>query len=466
VSLASELSLVVQSPHPYLPGELPARAAAFEVLSRLRGWPGAGGYTAYFAGGCVRDELLGREPEDYDVVTTATPAEIEKVFGGKYASHVGAHFGVMVVRTQGQMIEVATFRRDGEYTDFRRPDSVVFSDPAQDAGRRDFTVNALFLDPLARGAGAGPGGIIIDYVGGLADMTAGVLRAVGDPHLRLAEDHLRALRGARLAAKLGFTIEPATAAAIKVHSGGLAGVSRERIGDELRRMLAHPSRAQAAEHLLALGLLSPALLLGELRLPGWESEVSGDGSGDGGGGGSGGGRWLHLRGLEADAGSDSSLAAVWCALALDLGTVPTAAGAAELTTRLRRAVCLTNEEQAGIRQALATLEELENGYLALSEARQKRIAARWKFRDALTLLRIRNNNLGTAVSARVEVLAARHGGVAPPPMITGDELILMGLKPGPVFKALLEHLYDAQLEGEITSVEQAHGLAMEEMRRV
>lgn len=424
-------------PHAHAPRETPERDAAFEVLSRLRRAPQ--NFTVYFAGGCVRDELLGRTPDDYDIVTTATPAEIERIFGGKYSSHVGAHFGVMVVRARGEMIEVATFRRDGDYQDGRRPVSVQFSDPAQDARRRDFTVNALFLDPLATGEAAGPGGVVIDYVGGMADLQSRTLRAVGDPERRLAEDHLRALRGPRFAAKLGFIIHEATAQAIRLHAGDLAGVSRERVGDELRRMLAHPTRVAAAEHLQSLQLLGPALLLE----PGCAS----------------GSDWAHLRALPPQAGADTSLAEIWCAMALDLGTLPDANGAGELTPRLRRAVCLTNEEQAAIRQTLGTLGELESTFMAMPEAKQKRIAARWKFPQAARLTAIRNAVLGERVAHRAAELAARFGGVAPDPLITGDDLILMGMKPGPVFKALLEQLYDAQLEGRVTSVAEARATA-------
>jgi poly(A) polymerase len=195
------------------------------------------GHAAYFAGGCVRDELLGLTPTDYDVATDATPDRISALF--PRTSEVGAAFGVVLVKSGREVTEVATFRSEGAYSDRRRPDSVTFSNPAEDAKRRDYTVNALFLDPHAGGAGSvegavvtshGSHGRVIDFVGGLLDLERRVLRAVGDPDQRLAEDHLRALRAARLAAKLGFQIDPGTAQAIRQHASQLQGVSRERIG--------------------------------------------------------------------------------------------------------------------------------------------------------------------------------------------------------------------------------------------
>ncbi|VAX42094.1 CCA tRNA nucleotidyltransferase, partial [hydrothermal vent metagenome] len=273
-----------------------ARNAATAIVRTLRGK----GHTAYFAGGCVRDALLGAEPVDFDVATSARPEQVQALF--RQTAAVGASFGVVLVKERGVMVEVATFRSDGPYSDKRRPDHVEFADAEHDAQRRDFTINALFLDPLAGDAEKSPvcaqkscppspglqsGGAseehradqtdrpptevggsemegasgIIDFVGGLDDLRAGCIRAVGDPAQRLAEDHLRALRAVRFAARYGFEIEPRTAAAIRAHATDLAGVSCERIGEEFRRMMAHPSRAQAAELLGELGL--DGVLLGE-----------------------------------------------------------------------------------------------------------------------------------------------------------------------------------------------------------
>lgn len=404
------------------------RDAALSIVRRLR----EAGHVALFAGGCVRDELLGRTPDDYDVVTTATPEVIGESFRGR-TSHVGAHFGVVIVRERGVMVEVATFRTDGSYTDRRRPDAVVFSTPEQDARRRDFTVNALFLDPLGAPNLPRAQGEVIDHVGGIDDLRARVIRAVGDPHARLAEDHLRALRAARLAAKLAFTVEPATAAAIREHASELSGVSRERIGEEIRMMLSHPTRAAAARLMRDLALEGPAL---RLEPPP-------------------GGEFALLAGLSPS----TSLLAALPAYAIDLGVAPTAAGAEHVTATWRIALCLSNEEQAAIRHALGALELLEGRFLDLGVARQKRAAQKWMFQEALALACMRHAALGERLRARLRELDAHAGGIHAPPLIDGDELIRMGLKPGPAFKKLLDALYDAQLEGRIATIDQARAMA-------
>ena len=185
-------------------GSHTARALATDIVRRLR----EAGFDAYFAGGCVRDRLMGHEPGDYDVATGARPDEVKQLFPGAHL--VGEAFGVVLVRRDGHTVEVATFRIDGEYSDQRRPDSVVFTDARQDAFRRDFTVNGLFEDPLS--------GEIIDYVGGQADLKAKKIRAIGDPHARFAEDHLRMLRGIRFAARFNYEIDGETSEAIRSHA--------------------------------------------------------------------------------------------------------------------------------------------------------------------------------------------------------------------------------------------------------
>ncbi|MEM1423575.1 MAG: CCA tRNA nucleotidyltransferase, partial [Planctomycetota bacterium] len=227
------------------------RDSAVRIVRTLAG----AGHAAYFAGGCVRDELLGSEPKDYDVATDATPDEVEAAF--RNTKPVGKSFGVILVRDGSSVTEVATFREEGAYTDKRRPDEVRFADAEADAHRRDFTINALFLDPLD--TRDDQRGRVIDFVGGLEDLERGVVRAVGDPAERLAEDHLRALRAVRFAARFAFPIEERTADAIRAHASALEGVSRERIGDELRRILAHPRRAEGVRTIHALALDAPVL---------------------------------------------------------------------------------------------------------------------------------------------------------------------------------------------------------------
>jgi poly(A) polymerase len=233
----------------------PHEAAGLAVVRRLR----ERGFVAYFAGGCVRDRLLGQPPKDVDVATSATPDEVRASF--RRTVEVGAAFGVIRVREQGTEVEVATFRADGSYTDGRRPESVRFSTPEEDAKRRDFTINGMFFDPVTEE--------VKDFVGGREDLARGVVRAIGDPEARFAEDRLRLLRAPRFAARLGFTIDGATAGAARLHAAELASgaVSQERIHHELDRILTHASRARGLTLVAELGLLPHALPEAALDIP-------------------------------------------------------------------------------------------------------------------------------------------------------------------------------------------------------
>src|SRR5437762_666671 len=226
------------------------RDFAIDVVRRLQG----AGYQALWAGGCVRDELLGLLPKDYDVATDATPEQVQQLFRRTVA--VGASFGVIEVLGPRQQhdylkVEVATFRSDVSYSDGRHPDAVVFASAREDALRRDFTINGMFFDPLKSE--------LIDYVGGAADLSDRTLRAIGTPAARFQEDKLRLLRAVRIAARFGLTIEPATAAAVKVMAGALPVVSAERIAKELRQVLTHPERARGMNLMLDLGLAKSIL---------------------------------------------------------------------------------------------------------------------------------------------------------------------------------------------------------------
>lgn len=412
-----------------------ARAAAVAILSTLR----RAGHTAYLAGGCVRDELLGLAPTDYDIATDATPDRIKSLF--KRTNEVGAAFGVVLVTlgpsdgvAEPATVEVATFRSEGPYSDRRRPDAVTFSDPRSDALRRDFTINALFLDPVAPPAPGAPvssASQVIDFVGGRDDLAKKLIRAVGDPGARLAEDHLRALRAVRLAARLGFEIDAATAAAIRDHARELVGVSRERIGDELRKMMGHPSRARAAGLLQGLGLDSPVL-----------SEPSRQGE-------------PRIMGSLQGSPSYPACLAAW---ALDRGQ-PIAAEPGPLVTSYRAALCLSNEESDGLRDILAALARLQD-WAGFPLAAQKRLAGQAHgFDEALSLLRAIDPPAASSIAARVGELARTPSGLAPAPLLTGDHLVAAGLKPGPAFKALLDRVYDAQLEGRVETLPEALELA-------
>ncbi|MDQ7014725.1 MAG: CCA tRNA nucleotidyltransferase [Planctomycetota bacterium] len=439
-----------------------ARHAAVSIVRRLRD----AGHVAYFAGGCVRDELLGLEPVDYDVATDARPDVIQAMFPRTAA--VGASFGVVLVKEPGATVEVATFRADGPYSDKRRPDHVEFADAAHDAQRRDFTINALFLDPLAAadsmggstGNAAGIHGHVIDHVGGRADLEAGIVRAVGDAEQRLAEDHLRALRAVRFAARYGFAIEEGTAGAIRDHAQDLAGVSRERIGDELRRMLAADSRTRAVELLVSLGLDS--MLFGEG--PAGSSAASTSRS------------WVLAAlggegraGQNPGTGSRISFPASLAALAFDRGEIGSPAQIPALVRQWRRNLCLSNEESSRLRDVLAGVLEIEAGWGSLPTAQQKRRAASGWFPEALAVVGARDaaleragdGGLGKMVAADVAGLEADGIGLAPEPMIDGNDLLALGIDAGPVFARVLERVYDAQLDGRVSSKPMAVKMAAE-----
>jgi poly(A) polymerase len=432
-----------------------ARLGALRVVQRLR----EGGHVAYFAGGCVRDELLGLHPTDYDVATNAHPARVAQLLPGTH--EVGASFGVVLapqwLDRPGEsgaharhkvVIEVATFRTDGTYSDKRRPDRVVFADAPTDAQRRDFTINALFLDPLSDAAGADVrsplGGVVIDHVGGVADLRAGVLRAVGDADARLAEDHLRALRAARFAARLGLTIEPGTADAIRRHASELAGVSRERIGEEVRRMLLHDRRADAAELLQSLGLDAPALQESTVARPA-----------------------RLLRSLDVSRLDPAwQLAGALGAWVLDRRGEQLEAGeVAPAVSRWRGALCLSNDESTSLRSVLESWVLIgqwqrapQGGAGAWPVAREKRLLAQPATEVAQRLEPSDNRWIAGHVETRRQQLMNDGVGIDPVSCVNGADLQQIGLLPGPRFKKLLEQVYDAQLEGRVRG--KAEGLEL------
>lgn len=399
------------------------------------------GHTAYFAGGCVRDELLGLHPTDYDVATDATPDRVAGCF--QRTNLVGASFGVVLVHEEGVTIEVATFRADGPYSDNRRPDRVLFSDPETDAHRRDFTINAVFLDPLeepepgAHTSFAPINGRVIDYVGGLTDLDNRVIRAVGDPDRRLAEDDLRALRAVRFAARFGFRIEPGTSDAIRRHASDLRGVSRERVGDEIRRMLAGPTRALACSLLQQHGLDAPVL-----------DEPTRDAP------------LKRLAAFEADPVQPSAMTAL-AAWALDRDPEQAISDTQikGLIGRYRAALCLSNDECSWLSGVLGDHSSYRGSWQTLGVAAQKRLASRRTRRDALRLVRGDLPLLAERIESDIKGLEDDGIGLAPAPLVTGDDLVAAGCRPGPGFGAALDAAYDAQLEGRVRDRESALELA-------
>ncbi len=413
-----------------------ARVAATTIVRSLRD----AGHIAYFAGGCVRDELLGFEPTDYDVATDATPDRIEALFANTHS--VGAAFGVMLVRVESgaPVVEVATFRSDGPYSDRRRPDSITFSSPEDDARRRDFTINALFLDPLAAENAEDIHAHIIDYVNGLSDLKSGLVRAVGNADDRLHEDPLRAIRGVRFAARMAFRLEPETADAIARAAPHIHDtVSPERVGEELRKILTHPTRAQGIDLLQQVGL-APGIFSGT-SIEHHEFTASED----------------HpvLSALPRDANFALALAA-WM---LEAGAGRDAALTRTDVRALRKTLMLKNIEREELLGALATLREIQSGWGEATIAARKRLAAGPWFEGALSLLRGLEPDGAAEIAREVEALRATPSGLTPVPLITGEDLLEAGLHAGPKFKDILQRVYDAQLEDRVSSREQAMELA-------
>ena len=440
-----------------------ARAAATAIVKTLRD----AGFQAYFAGGCVRDLLLGRMPADYDVATSARPDAVLAMFPKTFA--VGAHFGVVLVVSDGDgsevMTEVATSRRrnDGAYSDGRHPDAVRFSESAEeDVQRRDFTINGMLLDPLRD-----DGGAVLDFVGGRADLDAKVVRAIGDPLRRFEEDKLRMLRAVRFAARFGFAIEPATLAAIQKLAPKIEQVSRERIREELTKMLTEGKAADAFRLLDTSGLLVQVLpeiarMKGVAQPP--EFHPEGD-------------VWVHTLLLleKLEPGCSPTLA--WGTLLHDVGKPPTYTegpdrirfnGHAEVGTRMAEAILkrlrFSNEECEQI--ALLVKHHMRFGnVMEMKESTLKRFFRLPHFEEHLALHRMDCMSshgllrLYDYAKERYERMPAEQ--VRPVLLVTGADLIAEGYAPGPRFKEMLAAAEDAQLEGLIATKDEGLTLVRE-----
>jgi poly(A) polymerase len=489
--------------------------AALKIIAALR----AAGYEAYLAGGCVRDLLLGREPKDYDVATSATPDVVLEMFPRTFA--VGAHFGVVLVATgdgadtagtdtaeqdesRYLVTEVATFRSDGAYSDGRHPDAVRYTISAvEDVRRRDFTINGLLLDPdrlFPQGLKPGfiaafaarlkscpdtkqfqsnlseqfqgnlPGqfhknlrAAVIDHVGGLADLEAGIVRAIGQPELRFEEDHLRMLRAVRFAARFGFELDAATAAAMRRLAPKINLVSRERVRDELTKMLTEGCARRAFELLDETGLL--AEVLPEVaRMKGVEQPPQFHPEGD---------VWTHTLQLVGQLEVDCSFTLAWGGLLHDVGKPPTflradrirfnghvdvgVAISAEICRRFR----FSNDET---RQILSLVEN----HMRFADAQHmkastlKRFFRLENFPEHLMLHRMDcmagSGNLYHWSFVRERYESMPEEAVRPQPLVTGRELIAAGYRPGAGFREMLRAVEDAQLEGAITTPAEALAL--------
>jgi poly(A) polymerase len=428
------------------------RDFAIDVVRRLR----EAGHEALWAGGCVRDELLGLTPKDYDVAASALPDEVRRLFRRTIA--VGAAFGVVEVlgpRTDAGLlkVQVATFRSDVSYSDGRHPDTVVFSTAREDALRRDFTINGMFFDPLE--------GRLIDYVGGQNDLTARVLRAIGDPAQRIAEDKLRMLRAVRIAARFDLAIEPATLSAIKQMAGQITVVSAERIADELRKLLVHPHRSRGIELMHDTGLIVAVLpeLVPMKGLPqGPPSSPTGD-------------LWDHVLRVLDRLPAEPSFPLAFAALLHDVGKPRTVGRTPDRYTfyyhehvgsRMAADICLRLKLSNAERERVEWLVE-KHQFLCdarkMKPSKLKVTLAHPGIHELLALHRADAVACGRSID-HVEYCEQRLGEwsaaeLNPPPLVTGEDLMGLGLPPGPVYKRLLDAAREAQLDGTVTTTEQA-----------
>jgi poly(A) polymerase len=413
------------------------REDALAILKRLR----EAGHTAYFAGGCVRDVLLGLDAKDWDVATDAQPTRVRELFPSTQA--VGAAFGVILVRSGRSQVEVATFRADGTYEDGRRPSSVRFTSAEEDARRRDFTINGLFQDPIEDR--------IIDFVGGRDDLAARRIRAIGSPAERFGEDHLRMLRAVRFASRFGFEIESATATAIQSHASRIKGISPERVGDELRFMLTPSTRDVAWVLLWDLNLAHEVFRF----LPAIPQILDQTRS-----------IFLKLeKGQPISLGLSLAAACLCTRLQGESLEDPlpllTKNEISRSVRAMRQALRISNDESDEMSQTLANLEPLlqpnpptlaqKKRFLAHPKSAQSR-----QLMESIAALGLQQKRIA---SLREEWPGLSLQDVAPIPLLDGNELIAAGFSPGPAFRRILEAVYDAQLEGRISTKEQAMELA-------
>ncbi len=428
-----------------------SRELANSICETLR----RNGHQALLVGGCVRDLLLGRQPADYDVATDASPERVIELFPESVP--VGAQFGVVLIPRENWKVEVATFRSDVGYSDGRHPDSVVYTRTAQeDVQRRDFTVNGLLMRHDTEE--------VLDYVGGQADLKAGIIRAIGDPALRFAEDKLRMMRAVRFAARFGFHIETATFEAIRSRAQEIRHVSAERLREELTKLLTEGAARRGFELLDEAGLLQQ--VLPEIAaMKGVEQPPQFHPEGD---------VWIHTRMMIEMLPAGASPTLAWGILLHDVGKPPTFKSAAETGDRIRfdghvgvgvkmaeeicRRLRFSNEDTE---QILALVEN----HMRFADAAQmrtstlKRFARLRRFEEHLELHRIdcvsSNGRLEAYDYVRKFFLETPPEQVRPQRLLTGEDLKTMGYQPGPAFTEILQAIEDGQLEGQLKTREEA-----------
>jgi tRNA nucleotidyltransferase/poly(A) polymerase len=387
------------------------RSAAIEIIRRLRN----NGFRALLAGGCVRDMLLGRQAHDFDIATNAKPQDVIKLF--KRTLKVGAKFGVVIVLLKDTAVEVATFRTEADYTDGRHPSKVGFGGADEDAARRDFTINAMFYDPLEKK--------VIDFFDGQTDLKKQIIRTVGDPYQRFSEDYLRMLRAVRFSTQLGFTIEPATKAAVCAGAGNITKISGERIAAELEGILVSPNRAMGASLLIET-------TLAEQIFPGF---VGGN----------------AVFGVEA-------LRFLPRRIDFALGLSCLFAGcSAEFAMQKCEILKLSRNQNRHVEFLLDGRGKLLNEQMSLSELRL--VLAEPCFDDLYALQKAIQKAAGRSVAPLIKlrrrISALGDIEFRPRPLLNGHDLIRLGAEPGPCLGQMAREMYIAQLEGHLRTAEQA-----------
>ncbi len=421
---------------------------AREVAMRLRGT----GHIAYFAGGCVRDMLRDLTPKDYDIVTDARPEEVQKIFPRTYA--VGARFGVIIVLQNDFQFEVATFRSDEAYMDGRHPSEVRFSSPEEDAKRRDFTINGMFYDPVAEE--------VIDFIGGRSDIAAKLVRAIGDPAQRFAEDRLRMLRAVRFATALDYKIDSQTWEALLASAPSIHQISAERIRDELVRIFLSPNRLRGWDLLDSSGLMRAILpeleaMKGVLQPEQFHPE---------------GDVFQHTRLMLQFLPETVSVPLVFAVLLHDVAKPVTATvdktGRIRFNEHDRIGAEMSEAIMRRLRFSGAEIEatvEMVRQHMVFKDvpkmrvAKLKRFMARPTFNDELELHRVDCESSHRMLDNYKFLLRKReefaNEPIIPPPLVRGDDLIALDLKPGPKFGEILEAVETRQLEGKLHTREEA-----------
>ena len=430
------------------PAHSPRQLAA-GIVHKLQ----AAGHSAFWVGGCVRDFLLGREPGDFDIATSARPEQIEALFPKTIP--VGRKFGVIIVVLEEQQFQIATFRAEADYHDGRRPETVVFADARADAERRDFTVNGLFFDPTTEK--------IHDWVGGEADLRAKVIRTIGSPDERFAEDHLRLLRAVRFATQLGFAIEPATFAAVQKHAAKIKLISAERIRDELIKLFSAPQASRGLELLCASGLL-------EHVLPEIAATATCEQSPDHHPEGS---VFNHLCLMLKHLPPDTPSLLPWAVLMHDVAKPLTASrdpetGSIHFYTHEKVGADLTEQIMERLkfpRKDIETVAEVVRHHMQFKDAPQmrkatlRRMLLRETFPLELQLHRLdclgSNGRLDTFEFLTAQAAELAQQPAIHPPLLTGNDLIALGVKPGQAMGALLHELREKQLSDELKTPDEA-----------